>query len=97
MLQNCTFIQILGQATPDRDSLKHILNLSKANAEYITNSPPGQGLIYTGKNVIPFSGNVPKDTKVYRLLTSNPRERREYELERQREEARKQKEAKEIA
>jgi len=97
MLQNCTFIQILGQATPDRESLKHILNLSKANAEYITNSPPGQGLIYTGKNVIPFSGNVPKDTKVYRLLTSNPRERREYELERQREEARKQKEAKEIA
>lgn len=48
MLQNCNFIQILGQAGPDRDNLKHILNLSDANVEYITNSPPGQGLIYKG-------------------------------------------------
>lgn len=54
--------------------------------EYITNSPPGQGLIYTGKNVIPFSVSIPKDTKIYRLLTSNPKEKHEYELERQREE-----------
>lgn len=63
MLQNCNFIQILGQAGPDRDSLRRILNLSEANVEYITNSPPGQGLIYTGKNVIPFSSSIPKDTK----------------------------------
>ena len=93
MLQNCNFIQILGQAGPDRDNLKHILNLSDANVEYITNSPPGQGLIYTGKNVIPFAGEIPKDTKLYRLLTSNPKEKHEYELERQREENRRKKEA----
>ena len=84
MLQNCNFIQILGQAGPDRDRLRHILNLSEANLEYITNSPPGQGLIYTGKNVIPFRGKIPKDTKIYRLLTSNPRERHEFEMEEQR-------------
>ena len=93
MLQNCNFIQILGQAGPDRDNLKHILNLSDANVEYITNSPPGQGLIYTGKNVIPFGGEIPKNTKLYRLLTSNPKEKHEYEMERQREEARLKKEA----
>lgn len=92
MLQNCNFIQILGQAGPDRDNLKHILNLSDANVEYITNSPPGQGLIYTGKNVIPFAGKIPKNTKLYRLLTSNPKEKHEFEMERQREEARKKKE-----
>ena len=97
MLQNCNFIQILGQAGPDRINLQRILNLSDTNLEYITNSPPGQGLIYTGKNVIPFRGSIPKDTKIYRLLTSNPKERHEYELEKQREEARKQKEAKDIA
>lgn len=97
MLQNCNFIQVLGQAAPDRENIKNLLNLSKANMEYITNSPPGQGLIYTGKNVIPFGGTVPKNTKIYKLLTSNPKERMEYELEKQREEARKQKEAKDIA
>lgn len=96
MLQNCNFIEILGQAGPDRDSLQHILNLSDVNLEYITNSPPGQGLIYTGKNVVPFRGSIPKNTKIYRLLTSNPKEKHEYEMERQREEARKQKEAKDI-
>ena len=97
MLQNCNFIQVLGQAAPDRENIKNLLNLSKANMEYITNSPPGQGLIYTGKNVIPFGETVPKNTKIYKLLTSNPKERMEYELEKQREEARKQKEAKDIA
>lgn len=86
MLQNCNFIQILGQAGPDRERLQRILNLSEANLEYITNSPPGQGLIYTGKNVIPFRGKIPKDTKIYRLLTSNPKEKHEFEMERQREE-----------
>lgn len=97
MLQNCNFIQILGQAGPDRDRLQHILNLSEANLEYITNSPPGQGLIYTGKNVIPFRGSIPKNTKIYRLLTSNPKEKHEYEMERQREETRKLKKEKNIA
>lgn len=89
MLQNCNFIQILGQAGPDRENLRHLLNLSEANVEYITNSPPGQGLIYTGKNVIPFRGKIAKDTKIYRLLTSNPKERHAYEVERQREQRRK--------
>lgn len=46
MLQNCSFIEILGQAGPDRDALKEILNLSDTEVEYITNSPKGQG-IYT--------------------------------------------------
>jgi len=96
MLQNCSFVQIFGQSGPDRESLKRILNLSDADMEYITNSPPGQGLIYTGKSVVPFSNIIPKDTHTYKLLTSNPKERHEYAMEKEREEARKQKEAKEI-
>lgn len=81
MLQNCNFIQILGQAGPDRESLRAILNLSDANVEHITNSAAGQGLIYTGRNIIPFKGEIPKDKKLYRLLTSNPKERAAFAME----------------
>lgn len=86
MLQNCSFIQILGLAGPDRENLRHLLNLSGANVEYITNSPSGQGIIYTGRNVIPFYGEIPKDKRIYRLITSNPRELYAYEAK-EREEA----------
>ena len=70
--------------------------MSDANMEYITNSPPGQGIIYTGKQVIPFRYEIPKETKLYRLLTTNPKELHEYELEEQREQARLAKQAKNI-
>lgn len=96
MLQNCSMLRILNQLGTDRENLKRYLNMSDANMEYITNSPPGQGIIYTGKQVIPFRYEIPKETKLYRLLTTNPKELHEYELEEQREQARLAKQAKNI-
>lgn len=96
MLQNCNFIEILGQAAPDRESLREILNLSDTELEYITNSPKGQGILYTGTAKIPFSNEIPKDTLIYRVLTTNPREMHEFEVRDRREQSRKLKEAKNI-
>ena len=97
MLQNCNFIEILGQAAPDRESLREILNLSDTELEYITNSPKGQGILYTGTAKIPFSNEIPKDNLIYRVLTTNPREIHEFEVRDKREQSRKLKEAKQIA
>ena len=97
MLQNCSFIEILGQAGPDRDALKEILNLSDTEVEYITNSPKGQGILYTGTAKIPFSNEIPKDTKIYRVLTTNPKEMHEFDVRDRREQSRKLKEAKNLA
>lgn len=96
MLQNCNFIEILGQAAPDRESLRKILNLSDTELEYITNSPKGQGILYTGTAKIPFSNEIPKDTMIYRVLTTNPKEMHEFEVRDKREQSRKLKEAKNI-
>lgn len=97
MLQNCNFIEILGQAGPDRESLKELLNLSDTEVEYITNSPKGQGILYTGTAKIPFSNEIPKDTKIYRVLTNNLKEMHEFEVRDKREQSRRLKEAKNIA
>lgn len=74
MLQNCCFIEILAQAGPDRERLRELLNLSSTEIDYITSSPKGQGLLYTGKNVVPFYSSFPKDNDVYRALTSDLKE-----------------------
>ena len=92
MLQNCCFIEMLSQADPDREQLQNLLNLSKTQLSYITSAPKGQGLLYTGKNVVPFYSRFPKDNDVYRCLTSDLKEIKAYEAQEKRKESRKQKE-----
>lgn len=87
MLSNCNFVQILNQAPKDREALSKLLNLSEVQKEVITSAPAGQGLIYTGTNCVPFGASFPKVKKdgsvnpIYRVLTSNMNEIRQYEEE----------------
>ena len=97
MLQNCQFIEILAQAGPDRERLKEILNLSDQLVSYITSSPRGQGLLYTGRNTIPFYSQFPKSSEVYKVLTSDMKEIKAFEEEERRNKLRKNKEEREIA
>lgn len=39
--------------------------------KYITNNAKGHGLIYTGKIVLPFEFDFPKNTKLYALMTTS--------------------------
>lgn len=84
MLSNCNFIQILKQAPSDRDKLRELLNLSESQTNVVTNSPKGQGLIFTGQHAVPFASTFPKNNSIYRCLTSNMVELREYEEEERR-------------
>lgn len=97
MLQNCCFIQILAQAAPDREQLRILLNLSEAQIDYITSSPKGQGLLYTGQNVVPFYSQFPKDNDVYKCLTSDLKEIMAFEAQAKREMAKAAKQAKKLA
>ncbi|MCR4763463.1 MAG: DUF87 domain-containing protein, partial [Lachnospiraceae bacterium] len=100
MLSNCNFVQMLNQAPNDRLQLAQLLNLSESQIDVITSAPRGQGLIYTGTNCVPFSSTFPKYTKdgevhpIYRVLTSNMKELKEYEEEDRRREAAMQREEK---
>lgn len=71
MLANSSFVQMLNQAPTDREHLKDLLHLSESQCDYITDAPRGQGLIYTGKQTIPFYSRFPKDNDLYKFLTSD--------------------------
>lgn len=72
------------------------MNLSNAQVSYITNSPRGQGLLYTGKNVIPFYSQFPKNNDIYKCLTSDMKEIKAFEEAEKREKSRQSKENKNI-
>ncbi len=74
MISNCEFILMLNQAPMDRNELAVLLNISPSQLSYITNSQPGEGLIYTGSSIIPFVDRFPKNTQMYRAMTSKMEE-----------------------
>ena len=39
---------------------------------YITNAEPGCGLIKYGGALVPFINRMPKDTELYKLITTRP-------------------------
>ena len=74
ILSNCEFILMLNQATSDRIELAKLLNISKQQLSYVTNADEGQGLLFSGKCIIPFIDRFPKDTKLYKVMTTKPDE-----------------------
>ena len=76
IINNCEFIMMLSQSPIDRGALAEMYHISEAQLNYITNSPPGQGLIYYGEGIIPFVDNFPKDTELYKIMSSKPEERK---------------------
>lgn len=75
MLQNSDFIQMLKQSPMDRAQLAGLLNISPTQLGYITNSNPGEGLIYTGKTIIPFVNKFPTNTKLYKAMSTKSSEK----------------------
>lgn len=70
MLANSEFLILLNQATTDRDELASLLNISENQLSYITNVGAGKGLIRCSGNLVPFENSFPKNTKLYRLMTT---------------------------
>jgi hypothetical protein len=50
------------------------LNISENQLSYITNVGAGKGLIRCSGNLVPFENSFPKNTKLYRLMTTKPGE-----------------------
>jgi len=65
---------MMNQAEPDRETLAKLLNISNEQLSYITNAEPGSGLIRYGSSLVPFVNRFPKDTEIYRMITTKPRE-----------------------
>lgn len=72
IFENSDFIYMLNQASGDRQILAKQLNISSHQLSYVTNSNAGEGLLFYGNVIIPFIDHFPKDTQLYRLLTTRP-------------------------
>ena len=74
IINNCDFIYMLNQSPLDRAELAAMLNMSPAQVSYITNSDAGQGLLYTGKHIVPFIDKFPTNNSLYKAMTTKPDE-----------------------
>jgi hypothetical protein len=74
MLSNSEFIVMLNQAESDREKLAALLNISREQMSYITNADAGCGLIKYGSALVPFINRFPKNTQLYKLMTTKPGE-----------------------
>jgi hypothetical protein len=72
MLSNSEFIVMHNQAASDREKLAQLLGISSEQLSHITNAREGEGLIRIGNAIVPFVNRFPKDTELYRLMTTKP-------------------------
>ena len=72
IFENSAFVYLLCQASGDQRILASALNISEDQLSYVTNSQPGEGLLIFKKEnaIIPFIDHFPKDTMLYRLMTT---------------------------
>ena len=59
---------MLNQAPGDREILAKKLGISPYQLSYVSGSGAGEGLMFYGNVIIPFSDKFPKDTELYRIM-----------------------------
>ena len=70
MLSNSDFIIMLNQATSDRVELASLLDISNPQLSFVTNVKEGQGLVFAGNAIVPFKDEFPKETELYKMMTT---------------------------
>ena len=70
ILENSDYIYMLNQAAGDRQILAQKLNISPHQLSYVTHSGEGEGLLFYGSTILPFVDRFPKDTELYKLMTT---------------------------
>jgi len=74
IFENSDFLYMLNQAPGDRQILAKQLNISPHQLSYVTHSGEGEGLLFYGNIILPFVDRFPKDTELYRIMTTKPSE-----------------------
>ena len=75
IFENSDFVYMLNQAGGDREILAKQLNISPHQLSYVTHSGEGEGLLFYGNVILPFADKFPKNTELYRIMTTKPNEK----------------------
>ena len=70
IFENSDFVYMLNQASGDRQILARQLGISPHQLSYVTHSGEGEGLLFYGNIILPFIDRFPKDTELYRIMTT---------------------------
>ena len=70
VFENSDYVYMLNQASGDRQILAKQLNISPHQLSYVTHSGEGEGLLFYGNVILPFVDRFPKDTELYRIMTT---------------------------
>lgn len=74
MFANSEFLLLFNQAATDQEELAKLLRISDAQMHYVNNAEPGHGLLRMGGAIVPFANTIPKDSLMYRLMSTTPGE-----------------------
>ncbi len=70
IFSNSQFIALMSQQGKDRETLAHLLNISADQLQYISTGNVGEGLLFFGGIIIPFVNKFPKDTDLYKMMST---------------------------
>ncbi|MBQ9910715.1 MAG: DUF87 domain-containing protein [Lachnospiraceae bacterium] len=75
IFENSDFILMLNQGQRDSAILAEKLNISARQLSYVRQAKEGQGLLFFGDVILPFTDSFPKDTELYRIMTTKASEK----------------------
>lgn len=75
IINNCTFIEFMSQSDGCQEQLMAMYGIAQAERKYISAQKEGMGLLKIGHDIIPKIDKFPKDTKLYKLMTTKPNEK----------------------
>lgn len=74
MVSNSEFVVMLNQSGQDKAKLAKLLDISDNQTDFFINKPAGQGLMKIGSSLVPYVNKFPKDTELYKLMSTKPNE-----------------------
>ena len=70
IISNSEFLLLLTQSPYDQEKFASMLHLSPEQVKFINEARVGRGLIKCGNAILPFENVFPKDTALYKLMTT---------------------------
>ena len=64
-------MQLLSQVFSIKMLYRQLITITLS---YVTHSGEGEGLLFYGNTILPFIDHFPKDTELYRVMTTKPQE-----------------------
>lgn len=74
IINSSHFVRLMSQAPSEQGIVQKIFNIPNEEMQYITSGKPGCGILQIGKDLIPFANDFPRETQLYKIMSTKPKE-----------------------